>query len=231
MPFFKNTVALEACPAKTAESVSYGATFAVLGWLLISNYSGFGYAGQDPQSIASTDSAPAELFSLVAFVNTQTPNDPQFAQAALYLRDVEAESSNYTAAAPTWHAEIEQFQLIESHLNRRAFSTAAWSSSTIDAAQRIEELIFDLDPPLPFIESDYLFNAKGSAETGMSAGLASRESDENELVREITVTGTETQRLSRRPENSQRPQIPRPYRAQEAPRSFSLPPRIQALRP
>ena len=38
MPLFKEQVALEACPAKTAESVSYAATIAVLGWLLVSNY-------------------------------------------------------------------------------------------------------------------------------------------------------------------------------------------------
>ena len=34
-----------------------------------------------------------------------------------------------------------------------------------------------------------------------------------------------------RPDNTQRPQIPRPYRAQKLQRSFVLPPRIQALRP
>lgn len=231
MSFFKNTVALEACPAKTAESVGYGATFAVLGWLLLSNYSGLGQAERDSQPVVSTDSPPAGLPSLAALVETEAPNDPQLAQAALQQQDIETETSNLASSVPTWHAEIEQFRQIKSHPHQRAFSTAAWTSEENDADQQFDHINMGLGLPLPLIESDYLFNAKGNPGIGISAGLASNELDESELVREITVTGSETQRLSRRPDNSQRPQIPRPYSAQQIQRSLVLPPRIQALRP
>lgn len=231
MPFFKDTVALETCPAKTAESVSYGATFAVLAWLLLSNYSGLGNTERESQSIASTDSPPTELSSLAAFEDTDALADPQSAQAALPQLDSETQSSNFVSTAPAWHAEIEKFQLIDSQPNQRAFSIADWSIPTSDASQQIEGFIAGLDLPLPFIDIDYLFKAEGNPDAGIAADLASNALGENELVREITVTGAATERLSRRPDNAQRPQIPRPYRAQEIPRSFVLPPRIQALRP
>ena len=61
--------------------------------------------------------------------------------------------------------------------------------------------------------------------------LVSNTSGETRLIRGITVKGTEADRLTNRPGNIYRPQIPRPYRAQEIQRSFALPLRIQALRP
>ena len=60
MPLFKEPVALEACPAKTAESVSYAATFAVLGWLLVSNYSVL--ASKQAENISVADTTAAKLF-------------------------------------------------------------------------------------------------------------------------------------------------------------------------
>ena len=79
--------------------------------------------------------------------------------------------------------------------------------------------------PLPLIDTAYLFDTQSASE------MASNTSGEAGLVREVMVKGAEADRLKNRPANIHRPQIPRPYRAQEIQRSFVLPPRIQALRP
>lgn len=231
MPIFKDRVASEACPAKTAESVSYAATFALLGWLLASNYSGLGHAELDAQLIINADTPLANTSPPVVYADTEALNQIQYTAVTLRQPDILLESSNFASAAPIWHTEMEQFPQFESHPHLRAFPTAAWNQQTSDAGQQIEGYIEGLNLTLPLIDSDYLFNAKDSAATGYTDDLAGNTPTQSELIRELTVTGTETKRLSSRTDNIQRPQIPRPYRAQQIQRSFVLPPRIQALRP
>lgn len=232
MPIFRNTAALEACPAKTAESVSYAATFAVLGWLLVSNYPGLGSAEPDAQAVASTNSPSANTYPTTSFVDSEAQNETLTAAIAPKQPDIGSNSSLFVSSAPAWHSDLEQFQQFESHPHLRAFPTDAWSNQSSDADQQIEGFIEGLNLALPLIDANYLFSARDIFDTGIGDDLATgSEAGKNELVREITVTGTETDRLSSRPDNVLRPQIPRPYRAQEIQRSFILPPRIQALRP
>lgn len=227
MPIFKDTVALEECPAKTAESVSYAATFVVLGWLLVGNYSGFGHAELDSSAIVNTDPPRADTLPPAVFTDTKVLNETQNTAVTLHQLDTEAKSSNFASTAPVWHTQIEQF---ESHPHLRTFSTAIWREQTSDAGQESIGFIEGLDVHLPIIDADYLFPAQSSSDPAIIDALASNLPAQNELVREITVTG-ETRGFTSRPENIQRPQIPRPSRAQRIQRSFILPPRIQALRP
>jgi len=229
MPIFKDTVALEECPAKTADSVSYAATFVVLGWLLVSNYSGFGHAELDSSAIVNTDPPRADTLPPAVFTATKVLNETQNTAVTLHQLDSEIEGSNFPSTAPVWHTQIEQF---ESHPHLRTFSTTTWSEQTSDAAQEIIGYIegIDLPLPLPLIDPDYLFTVQSNSDSAIIDALASNLPAQNELVREITVAG-KTRGFSSRPENIQRPQIPRPFRAQKIQRSFVLPPRIQALRP
>jgi len=237
MPIFKDTVALEACPAKTAETVSYGATFAVLGWLLLSNYSGLGYAEQRDQAIASAESPLADTFApaasilntAVAYVDVEPLNETPFStEIPIQLG---AEGSNLVALAPAWHAELDPYQHYGSQSHRRAYTAAGWNGWDSDADQQFAGFIEGIVLPLPLIDTAGLFDTQSTFEIISNSNLASNALDETELIREITVTGTGADRLTNRPDNVQRPQIPRPYRAQEIRRSFVLPPRIQALRP
>jgi hypothetical protein len=230
MQIYKDKLALEASPAKTAETASYGATFAVLAWLLLSNYSEFGYAEQ-PIVIASAASL-APVASIInkaaAYGEVETLNETSFSTAILHQQ--EAESRKHITTPPLWHADLAPYQQHESQIHQRAFSTADWNVHTSDANQQIAGFIEELALPLPLIDTAYLFDAKGTTEMASNGDLANITSDETGLVRGITVTGTEADRLTNRPGNIHRPQIPRPYRAQEIQRSFVLPPRIQALR-
>ena len=225
---FKDTVALEECPAKTAESISYGAVFIVLGWLLVSNYSEPSHPELDARVIADTDlpiinaALPAAIAEAKIIDKTQAP------VVTLNNSDIEAEISNFVSTAPVWHTEIEQF---ERQPYLRTFSTATWGTQTSDAGQQIEGLIEDLGLPQPLIVTNYLLNAKSRSETIIVDYLANNQPAKDELVSKISLTGAEIKRLSSRPEGIQRPEIPRPYRAQELQRSFVLPPRIQAFRP
>ena len=230
MQIYKDKLALEASPAKTAETASYGATFAVLAWLLLSNYSEFGYAEQ-PIVIASTASS-APVASIInkaaAYGEVETLNETSFSAAILHLQ--EAESRKHITAPPLWHADLAPYQQHESQIHQRAFSTADWNVHTSDADQQIAGFIEELALPLPLIDTVYLFDAKGTTEVASNGDLANITSGETGLVRGITVKGAEADRLTNRSGNIHRPQIPRPYRAQEIQRSFVLPPRIQALR-
>ena len=230
MQIYKDKLALEASPAKTAETASYGATFAVLAWLLLSNYSEFGYAEQ-PIVIASAASlAPAAsiINKAAAYGEVETLNETSFSAAILHQQ--EAESRKHITAPPLWHADLAPYQQHESRIHRRAFSTADWNVHTSDADQQIAGFIEELALPLPLIDTVYLFDAKGTTEVASNGDLANITSGETGLVRGITVKGAEADRLTNRSGNIHRPQIPRPYRAQEIQRSFVLPPRIQALR-
>ena len=230
MQIYKDTFALEACPAKTAETVSYGATFAVLGWLLLSNYSGSDYAGQPIVSATSPSKnsiTPTEsiINRAASYAEVEALTETPF--SAAILNQPEAESGDFVTAPPSWHADLPPYQQHEGQSHQRAFSTVDWSVHTSDSGQHItgfnQALMLVL--PLPLIDTAYLFDMKSASE------MASNTSGEAGLVREIMVNGAEADRLTNRPASIHRPQIPRPYRAQEIQRSFVLPPRIQALRP
>ncbi|MFT7471780.1 MAG: hypothetical protein ACI8XU_001676 [Kiritimatiellia bacterium] len=234
MQIYKDTLALEACPAKTAETVSYGATFAVLGWLLLSNYSGFGYAEQPIVSSTSPSGnsiTPTEYLVNKAAADIEVEDFNETPFSAAILIQAETESSNFVTTPPSWHADLDPYQQYEGQTHQRAFSTVGWNDHTSGAGQQIAGFLEELVLPLPLIDTAYLFDAKGFSEMASNGDLASNTLGETELVREITVKGAKADRLTNRPGNIHRPQIPRPYRAQEIQRSFVLPPRIQALRP
>ena len=234
MQIYKDKLALEASPAKTAETVSYGATFAVLGWLLLSNYSGFGYVKQPivspaPPSAVSLAPAASIINNAAAYGELETLNETSFSAAILH--QPEAESRKHITTPPLWHSDLAPYQQHESQIHQRSFSTIGWDVHTIDADQQIARFIEELALPLPLIDTAYLFDAKGTSEMASNDDLESNTSGEARLIRGITVKSTEADRLTNRPGNIHRPQIPRPYRAQEIQRSFVLPLRIQALRP
>ena len=226
MQIFKDTVALEECPTKTAESISYGAVFTVLGWLLVSNYSGAGHPELGVSAIANTNFPMINEALPAVIAGTQIRSKTQDTAITLHRTDIEAEVNDFAPTAPVWHTKIKHF---ERHSYLRAFSTATWGTQIGDAGQQIEGLIESLDLPLS-IDANYLLNAKNRSDTIIIDDLANNQPATDELVSEISVTGTEAKRLSSRPENIQRPQIPRPYRARELQRSFVLPPRIQAFK-
>jgi hypothetical protein len=230
MQIYKDKLALEASPAKTAETASYGATFAVLAWLLISNYSEFGYAEQPIVSASAGSLAPVAsiINKPAAYGEVETLNETSFSAAILHQQ--EAESRKHITTPPLWHADLAPYQQHESQIHQRAFSTADWNVHTSDADQQIAGFIEELALPFPLIDTVYLFDAKGTTEMASNGDLANITSGETGLVRGITVKGAEADRLTNRSGNIHRPQIPRPYRAQEIQRSFVLPPRIQALR-
>jgi hypothetical protein len=230
MQIYTDTFALEACPAKTAETVSYGATFAVLAWLLLSNYSGSDNAVQPIVSATSPSENSIPLTESVisraeAYLEVEALTETAF--SAAILNQPEAESGDFITTPPSWYADLPPYQQHEGQSHQRAFSTVDWSVHTSDSGQHItgfnQELMLVL--PLPLIDTAYLFDTKSASE------MASNTSGEAGLVREIMVKSAEADRLTNRPANIHRPQIPRPYRAQEIQRSFVLPPRIQALRP
>lgn len=234
MQIYKDTVALEACPAKTAETVSYGATFAVLGWLLLSNYSGFGYAEQPTVSAAapSADSnglAEPIINMAATYVEVEALNKTPF--SAAILKQPESVSGDLVTTLLSWHADLAPYHQHENQAHQRTFSAVGWDVHTSYADQQIAGFIEELVLPLPLIDTAYLFDANGTSDSVSNGELASNTPGETGLIREITVKGAETDRLTNRPGNIHRPQIPRPYRAQEIQRSFVLPPRIQALRP
>lgn len=236
MPKYKDTVASEACPAKTAETVSYGATFAVLGWLLLSNYSGLGNTERSNQAITSPESPTADIFAAASTLGTDTAsieflllNEMSSSTATENLSKLE--DSNFVTSAPAWHTDLSSFQQYETQAHQRTFSSVGWSGQASDADQQITGFIEGLELSLPLLDTSYLFDPQNTSLASNNSELASNETGETGLVREITVTGTEADRLRNRPDNIQRPQIPRPYRAQQIQRSFVLPPRIQALKP
>jgi hypothetical protein len=234
MQMYKETLALEACPAKTAETVSYGATFAVLAWLLLSNYSGSGYAEQPIVSATSPSEnsiTPTEsiINRAASYAEVEALTETPF--SAAILNQPEAESDDFVTAPPSWHADLPPYQQHEGQSHQRAFSAVDWNVHTSDSDQQIKGFIKELVLSFPLIDVAYLFDAKGASEIASDGDLSSNTSGEAGHVRGIMVKGTEADRLTNRPGNIHRPQIPRPYRAQEIQRSFVLPPRIQALRP
>ncbi|MBL4728646.1 MAG: hypothetical protein JKY40_04785 [Gammaproteobacteria bacterium] len=237
MPIDEDTVALEKCPAQTAETISYAATFTVLGWLLLSNYSGFGQADAErrDQAIVSANSSPAAIantpviYSPATYRETGTLNETP--PSGIISNQLEAESGNFVTSPPTWHADLAPSPPYENHTHPRVFSTSSWNAQTGDTDKQITGFIEGLVLPLPLIDTAYLFDAKSAFETASNDALAQDTLSGTGIIRGITVTSGEMDRLTNRPDNIRRPQIPRPYRAQEIQRSFVLPPRIQALKP
>ncbi len=237
MTLFKNTVALEACPTKTAESVSYIATFAVLAWLMISNYSGLGDAGIDGNSLASRENAPAEvrsdlpavvapmaLASAVTESSSRGPLSNPVPQSLDITAQAEAHYTPLTELA-AWHNKLQSSRPPVTEPEMRQFSAAAWNGNASIEAQLAGAYKAQLKLTLPISDIEPLM------EPAESANVARSEGNDTRPIREITITGSEGSRLLARPDNISRPQLPRPYRAQEIQRSLVLPPRIQALRP
>ena len=235
MPIFKDRVALEACPAKTAESVSYGVAFTVLGWLLVSNYAVLGSEDYD-NSVLSASATPAASsaaeFSAAAVI---TPNreDAEIAaqiqyavteQPSLpYMAVSELESRDFLTSAPL------PLQLLarQNETVKRSFDLSDWQSLNLagDAMVQMEDIVL----PRPSLALDYLIRDPLDGDT--PTDLASMLLTGTEPLREITVTNDGTDTLSASRVQIPRPQIPRSYRAQEVQRSLVLPPRIQALKP
>lgn len=245
MPLFRDRIALETCPAKTAESVGYGVTFAVLGWLLLGNYAGLGYAGRGNPPLSSTVpaqsavAAPATLdqvqsIPLVAATSALTDTSGESELPAIFQSRPESkdESSQFYISAPAWHTELESLEIIESYTHQRTLSAANWATQgDDDAALPTIGFHTEFNLPLPLIDPIELLNTAPPSQLAGSQLVAESSSVESDPIHEITVTGAESARLSTRADNIQRPQIPRPYRAQDLQRSFVLPPRIQALKP
>ena len=234
MQMYKETLALEACPAKTAENVSYGATFAVLAWLLLSNYSGSDDAEQPIVSAASpSENSIALTESIInraaAYVEGEALTETLF--SAAILNQPEAERVDFVTKPPSWYADLPPFQQHKGQTHQRAFSTVDWNVHTSDSDQQITGLTKELVLPLPLIDTAYIFDAKGAFERVSNGDLSSITSGESGLLREILAKGAGADRPANRTGNIHRPQIPRPFRAQEIQRSIVRPPRIQALRP
>ena len=240
MKIYKGTLSLEACPAKTAETVSYGVTFAVLGWILLSNYSGFGYADQHIVSATSpsenliTPTVPI-INKIAAYAEVEVEVEVEvFTETpfpAAILNQPEAERVDFVTKPPSWYADLPPFQQHKGQTHQRAFSTVDWNVHTSDSDQQITGLTKELVLPLPLIDTAYIFDAKGAFERVSNGDLSSITSGESGLLREILAKGAGADRPANRTGNIHRPQIPRPFRAQEIQRSIVRPPRIQALRP
>lgn len=246
MPLFKEQVALEACPAKTAESVSYAATIAVLGWLLVSNYSVLSTEQVEDIPVADTTAASsyeagsvdARRDYLATYIGNYSASEGSSsesllpllplsaAEAQLESEEISESIDSQLAALSAWHSELDQSrptQLRNKH--DRVAASASWHNSTRSAAQQYtENFIAGLQPSLELTELDYSLDNYALEELKADTGPPAD-------IREITVTGTDAERNANRPSHIQRPQIPRAFRALEAQRSFILPPRIQALRP
>lgn len=229
MHLFKEPVALEACPAKTAESVSYGATFAVLAWLLATNYLGVGFAG-DPGNERMLAQFESTLSSESPLGETPGTGSSDSAQPLQSFPDVQFSEPNDVDRPDfvVWQASFDLQPEIGSRLASQ--STPVLSGRPETQSPQVLSPLEELRLPLPLIEPDtFLFDAAEGTELASTKveGLA----DDSSAIGEITVFAEDAERLRARPDNINRPQIPRPLRAQQVQRSLLLPPRIQALRP
>ena len=253
MPLFKEPVALEACPAKTAESVSYTATFAVLGWLLVSNYSGLTSKKAEDASVANTSAGNApetslpdtRLDYLATYIDSYSTNEGSSESSTAFFAGEESQKpievsesvDSRLAELSAWHAELDQSRPIQLSgrydRHERTLGNTNWHNLTPSLAQQYTETFpADLQLSLPLAVVDYPLD-NFALEEGLEASkdLASTEPSSSAEIREITVTGAEAERFASRPSHIQRPQVPRAFRALDAQRSLILPPRIQALRP
>lgn len=239
MPLFKDQVALEACPAKTAESVSYGATFAVLAWLVLSNYSSMGHAGASSATVA--DAEPDTTPSRAAFTEEQTsaawaatPSPTPNLETSPYISPphltqgvaVEGEAP-YTPLADleAWHDSLAPHRQPLNLKRPSEFPASAWRATLPSDVQLVDTYPVDLVQLSPMLDTDLYY-------LHLHDSVPDLDTDESATpIHEITVTGAEPERLVARPDSISRPQLPRPYRAQEIQRGLILPPRIQALRP
>ena len=213
MPIFKNTVALEACPAKTAESISYGATFAVLALLLANYYTGIGRAEQESQPLANTpagsildQAAPLISAQVAANQNSETT----LMTASLTQADPSTQDSLFTTSPPAWHSTLSPYQQFDSKAQQRTFSVAAWNHKESQISQPFDGYLERPALSLSLIDIDYAFDIQDFIEPDPVKELANTDVTKSQLIREITVRGAAADRLTARPSNSQRPQIPRP---------------------
>lgn len=237
MPLFKDTVALEACPTKTAESISYGVTFAVLAGLLIDNYSGIDYSERESQSLANIPAASIldQAPHLTSPQTTASQKDETSLLASTNLTQLDKpnlQTAQFHTSPPTWHAKLQPYQQFDEQAQQRNFSAIEWNHREDQVERPIEGQLVQLNLPSPAINFDYPLDIQDFIEADHSMELASIDLSDGQHIREIAVSGSKTSRLATRPNHIQRPQIPRPYRAQALQRpSLLLPPKIQALRP
>ena len=250
MPLFKEPVALEACPAKTAESISYTATFAVLGWLLVSNYPGLTSKQVEAIPVANTTTSSTSQAGLIdtrwdylaTFIDSDSASEgasaespaPLFiAKAQLEPEEISESIDSRLAKLSEWHTELDQSRPIQlSQRRNRVVGDANWHNLQPSVArQNDEDFAALVKPGLPLALVEYPLDSFALEDLEADTSLASTESNSSREIREITVTGAEAERIVGRPSHIQRPRIPRPSRALEAQRSLILPPRIQALRP
>jgi len=234
MPIFNDKVALEASPAKTAESVSYGVAFSVLGWLLVSNYAVLGSGEDSIQDLAASTPTDASIALELSEAIPLGPNREAADSAAeirnglaeqpilVYASVVESESRDLLTAAPL----PLELQASQNATVKRTFDLSDWKSLNLagESMLQIEEIAL----PRPSLALDYIIRDQA---VGAAADLASVLITGSEPIREITVNSDATDTLSSSRVQIPRPQIPRSYRAQDIQRSLVLPPRIQALKP
>lgn len=235
----KDRVALESCPAKTAESVSYIATFTVLGCLLLGNFSNLQSTTTHGNILAEAEiRATSQSNSIAAralmgpaenaeYQSTALPY-PKLADSAVAAHDAADEQLPYyspLADLAEWHSNLGQIREDSNLRGHRQFSVSDWNSQAQNLTLFATPQTADLSMPLPLLDPEV------AAQLGEGPTLASLNGDPPRSIREITVTGSEPERLMARPDNIRRPQLPRPYRAQDIQRTLVLPPRIQALRP
>ncbi|MEX0962975.1 MAG: hypothetical protein WDZ52_02895 [Pseudohongiellaceae bacterium] len=237
MPLFRDRVALEACPAKTAEAVSYGATFAVLAWILATNYTGLGFANEQAvlaantnDSASSAERAPISAKPMV-YNSAEKRRESADSEVTQARPELAVEYSELLSTAQpefvAWPANLELQRQLQNH-SRLQLLGAIQATTQLQQEQILppKHINDDLALPLPFIQS----NDRSESSAG-SELAAERVADDSPLLHAITVTGPKTERLRTRPDNIDRPQIPRAFRAQDIQRSLLLPPRIQALKP
>ncbi len=263
MHLFKDPVALETCPAKTAESVSYAATFSVLALLLVTNYSSFRQVdGVERTAVyvqkPGIESSIAETTS-VDFEPLPSPT----------LSESQYEALGRFASRPRLTSIFSSYSYKGDNadsIDHRHDNLQPFVDNEVISAPKPEPLarrVFSLEelPEMPntaFMLENFELNKEldilhATARTGFTA-KTDKEFDAEELkpltpgslftidiastaavssprIHQITVNGTESDKQLNRPDKIQRPQLPRPYRAQAIQRTLILPPRVQALRP
>lgn len=239
MPLFRDKIALETCPAKTAESIAYGVTFTVLGILVLSNYSGLSHIERESPtqlSVSSPQAAEPKEIDQANSISGATSSNTKLADTGVAATlvpqaDPLLETNQFDTSPPAWHAALKSIQPSASYTHQRGFSVADWDGEGKDPEQQTLGFTEEFLLSLPSIEPAALLGTTSGDQFEADNVLVGNSTGKDDPIREITVTGTETARSNSRPDNILRPQIPRPYRAQEIQRSFVLPPRIQALKP
>ncbi len=264
MYLFKDPVALEACPAKTAESVSYAATLSVLAVLLVTNYSSFGHIDGAEKTVVYVQKTDAE-----PLIAETTDVDFEPLPGSVLYEELQYEAARFAPAL----TPIVTSYIVTSYENNNAISVARhhhnlqpFVVNDLVSAPKLEPLArrvfsaeelpeiadtvvvlesFNLNKALDIqpamaqtgftTKTDKEFDAEERKPPGLdllfTTEIASTATAPSSRIHQITVNGTEPDKPLNRPHKIQRPQLPRPYRAQAIQRTLILPPRVQALRP